>query len=53
MIVDAIAAKEAWVTLLQRLGFVVQRPFTRMALGDVRPSGMPDHQYAIAGLEIG
>jgi len=53
VIVDAASAQSTWVAFLRGLGFAVQRPFTRMVLGDVGPSGMPERQYAIAGPEIG
>jgi len=53
VVVDAFAAKEAWVAFLQSLGFAVQRPFTRMVLGHDCPTGMPERQYAIAGPAIG
>ncbi len=53
VIVDAFAAKEAWVMFLQSLGFAAQRPYTRMILGRDCPIGMPERQYAIAGAEIG
>jgi len=53
VIVDAFAAKEAWVAYLRSLDFVVQRPYTRMILGRDCPTGIPERQYAIAGAEIG
>ncbi len=53
VVVDAFAAKKGWVAFLQGLGFVVQRPYTRMVLGRDCPTGLPERQYAIAGAEVG
>lgn len=52
VIVDALSDQTAWVAWLAQLGFVPQRPFTRMVLG-APPPGQPACQFAIAGPEIG
>ncbi len=50
MIVDARAP---WAAALEALGFRVQRPFTRMYLGDVRPASRPALELAVRGPEMG
>ena len=53
VIVDVPTGRPGWTEFLACLGFVAQRPFTRMCLGSVRGFGQPDRQFAIAGPEIG
>ena len=53
VIVDALAGHTGWMEFLHSLGFVEQRPFIRMCLGELRHPGEPARQYAIAGPEIG
>jgi hypothetical protein len=42
-----------WRSDLQQLGFVEQRPFTRMYRGDVAPPGQREPLFAIVGPEFG
>lgn len=51
--VDAADHKPAVSEFLLNRGFVVQRPFLRMAKGRVKPLGMPENLYAVAGPELG
>ncbi len=53
VIVDVPAAQKEWRAFLEDLGFVPQRSFTRMFLGELEHPGQPDNQYAIAGPELG
>jgi GNAT superfamily N-acetyltransferase len=53
VIVDTLLNRESWATFLSELGFVEQRPFVRMYLGELRHPGQPERQFAIAGPEIG
>ena len=53
VIVDVPAAQKEWRAFLEDLGFVPQRSFTRMFLGELKHPGQPDNQYAITGPELG
>lgn len=52
LILDA-RAEPAWLDALAGLGFRVARPFTRMYLGDARPSARPALEPAVLGPEFG
>jgi len=52
LIVDA-RVTASWIAELEALGFRVQRPFTRMYLGDPRPPARPGLEHAIRGPEFG
>jgi hypothetical protein len=52
LILDA-RADPLWLDGLGSLGFRVQRPLTRMYLGEVRPPGEPEREFAIVGPEFG
>ena len=51
--VDAVDLKPGVAGWLKSIGFVVQRPFKRMAKGRSELLGMPDKVYAVAGPELG
>ncbi len=51
-IVDA-PARASWTSLIEALGFTVQRPFIRMYRGQPCQSDRSDHTFAIAGPEFG
>lgn len=53
MIIDILSEQTDWRQFLLDLGFTVQRPFTRMSLGDWTVQGDRSGQYAIAGPEFG
>jgi GNAT superfamily N-acetyltransferase len=53
VIVDVAVQHADWLGYLADLGFTRLRSFTRMYLGDAPPLGLPRHQFAIAGPEIG
>lgn len=53
IILDPLHHSPGWVEWLQRLGFVHQRPFTRMYLGKNSYPGKPAEQWAILGPEFG
>jgi len=52
VILDARADPE-FLADLGALGFREQRPLTRMYLGEVRPPGEPEREFAIVGPEFG
>jgi len=52
-ILDPTHFSENWLQWLLKMGFVHQRPFTRMALGENRHPGVPHKQWAIFGPEFG
>ncbi len=52
LIVDA-RVTASWIAQLEALGFRVQRPFTRMYLGDPRPPARPGLEHAVRGPEFG
>lgn len=53
VIVDVPVGQKAWARWLTSLGFIRQRPFTRMVMGTSTPLGNIGKQFAIAGPEIG
>ena len=52
-ILDPLHFSRDWLQWLSRAGFVHQRPFTRMYLGDNLYPGIPQKQWAIFGPEFG
>ena len=52
LILDA-RVTASWIAELEGLGFRVQRPFTRMYLGDPRPPARPGLEHAVRGPEFG
>jgi ribosomal protein S18 acetylase RimI-like enzyme len=52
-ILDPLHFSDDWLGWLSRMGFVHQRPFTRMYLGDNLYPGLPQKQWAIWGPEFG
>ena len=52
VMIDAFERHDGFLQRLADAGFAVQRPFTRMALGEA-PRGRPDRLYAAAGPELG
>jgi GNAT superfamily N-acetyltransferase len=53
VIVDVPTSSPGWLEVLERQGFVAERPFTRMCLGNVGGFGQPEKEFAIAGPELG
>lgn len=53
IIMDIMSEQTAWRTFLLELGFSVQRPFTRMSLGQWNAQQDRSGQFAIAGPEFG
>jgi len=53
IVMDAFVDKPEWILFLEKLGFVKQRSFIRMCLGNLNNKGITLKQYAIAGPEIG
>lgn len=53
VIIDIMSEQAAWRSFLLRLGFSVQRPFTRMSLGQWNAQPDRSGQFAIAGPEFG
>ena len=51
--IDVPAHRTSIADALARRGFVRQRPFVRMALGDLRAAAVRAHVFAIAGPEFG
>lgn len=52
-LVDSRLADPEWISWLREIGFVEQRPYTRMHRGTNRFPGLPEAQYAILGPELG
>lgn len=52
-VVDVLDDQLAFRTFIERIGFIIQRPFIRMFLERHDYPGKPEFQYAIAGPEIG
>jgi hypothetical protein len=52
-IVDAADGARAFTRFLERCGFAVERPFTRMYRGRSEPVGDPGLTVAVAGPELG
>jgi hypothetical protein len=53
VIVDTTFHQPGWNQFLRELGFVEQRPFMRMVLGDFPLTTRHSSQLAIAGPEVG
>jgi len=53
VVVDAFSDKPGWIRFLEEIGFIRQRNFIRMCLGELKYPGITNSQYAIAGPEIG
>lgn len=53
VILDVPAYQHSWMLWLESMGFHIQRPLIRMALGASEFDFQPENQYAIAGPEIG
>jgi GNAT superfamily N-acetyltransferase len=51
--VDAPREPAEWPRALGELGFVGQRPFTRMYRGDAKEPGRPEQLFAVVGPEFG
>jgi len=51
--IDAPREPTEWARALAGLGFVEQRPFTRMYRGDAREAGRPEQTFAVVGPEFG
>ncbi len=52
-VLDAASHDVAWLQWLNSIGFVEQRPLTRMYRGSNRYAGEPERQFAILGPEFG
>ena len=52
-LVDSRLADPDWIVWLREIGFVEQRPYTRMYRGPNRFPGLPEAQFAILGPELG
>jgi len=53
VIVDPLLHSPTWLDWLRQAGFVHQRPFTRMALGENRHPGIPGEMWTMLGPEFG
>jgi len=53
LVIDAFSDKPDWIIFLESIGFIKQRSFIRMCLGELRHKGITSKQFAIAGPEIG
>lgn len=53
VVVDVMDSKKYMLTWLESLGFAVQRPFTRMYLGENLFPGLTEKQFLICGPEYG
>ena len=53
IIIDPLHHSPGWISWLQEIGFVHQRPFTRMVRGENSYPGEPNLQWAIFGPEFG
>lgn len=53
VVIDVPETRADFVDWLKSLGFTVQRPFTRMVLGEPRITAPRDQLYAICGPEFG
>ena len=53
VIIDVPTVNKKWLSELNKLGFIQQRNYTRMILGQHPTFGYLEYQYAIAGPEIG
>jgi len=50
--IDVALYDREWLEFLKSVGFVVERPFTRMFLRGHKHPGIPERQYAICGPEF-
>ncbi len=53
VVVDVLDSKKELISWLESLGFAVQRPFTRMFLGENLFPGLAEKQFLICGPEYG
>jgi GNAT superfamily N-acetyltransferase len=53
VIVDPLLHSPSWIDWLEQSGFVHQRPFTRMSLGENRHPGEPREMWTMFGPEFG
>jgi hypothetical protein len=53
VLLDLIDGRDILIRRLQKLGFLVQRPFLRMSLNRRAPFGDPAHLFVVAGPEFG
>ena len=53
VIIDAPHRSRSWLSWLEQNGFIEERPFMRMFLGDNQWDGKPEQQFAILGPEFG
>ena len=53
MIVDPLLHSHSWIDWLRQVGFVHQRPFTRMSLGENRHPGKTREMWTMFGPEFG
>lgn len=53
LILDSARHSKEWLRWLESEGFLEQRPFMRMFLGENRHPGLPERQFAILGPEFG
>jgi len=53
VVIDAFVDNPGWTSFLKKIGFIEQRKFIRMCLGELKHPGLTGKQYAIAGPEIG
>lgn len=51
--IDTLDSHETFQQQLRKIGFVTQRSFTRMALGELGVFDQPDHIFASVGPELG
>jgi len=51
--IDAPSEPAEWASALGGLGFVEQRPFTRMYRGDAKEPGLPEQLFSVVGPEFG
>jgi GNAT superfamily N-acetyltransferase len=53
IIVDPLLHSPSWLEWLRLAGFIHQRPFTRMALGENSHPGIPEEMWTMFGPEFG
>jgi GNAT superfamily N-acetyltransferase len=53
IIVDPLLHSPSWLEWLRLAGFIHQRPFTRMALGENNHPGIPEEMWTMFGPEFG
>jgi GNAT superfamily N-acetyltransferase len=52
VVIDVLADKPDWISILKEKGFTEQRSFTRMCLGNLSRQAILEKQFAIAGPEF-